>query len=115
MAARRQIRAQESRSALPRDDFSASMNWYQAVLESYSLEADESAIKAGWHGSITQYAMQDPLALAATVRSLEAQGMLADDTVLEMETAHRYRSALTATQNIHRRRYMEPKGTSNAV
>lgn len=79
---------------LKRDGWTGPLNWYKAVAGDLSLDADKAALEAGRHVLKARYlfvgATNDPLAPAAAVHGLQAQGLLEDVTIKEVDAGHWY-------------------------
>jgi soluble epoxide hydrolase/lipid-phosphate phosphatase len=77
---------------LKQDGWTAPLNWYKATTASLSLDEDKAALAAGRHIVKTPYlflgATEDPLAPIAAVQGLQAQGLLEDVKVNEIEAGH---------------------------
>jgi soluble epoxide hydrolase/lipid-phosphate phosphatase len=68
------------------------LNWYKAITGDVGIDAEKAAVEAGRNVLDTPYlfvaATQDPLAPAAAVQGLQAQGLLKDVTVESVEAGH---------------------------
>lgn len=77
---------------LRRDGWTGPLNWYKAIVGSLDLDAEKAALEAGRHVLKTPYlfvaANQDPLAPAATVYGLQAQGLIEDVTIKGVDAGH---------------------------
>lgn len=77
---------------LKQDGWRAPLNWYKATAASLSLDEDKAALVAGRHVVKIPYlflgATEDPLAPTAAVQGLQAQGLLEDVTVREVQAGH---------------------------
>lgn len=77
---------------LKQDGWNGPLNWYKATVANLTLDEDKAALEAGHHIVKTPYlflgATQDPLAPVAAVQGLQAQGLLENVTVKEVEAGH---------------------------
>lgn len=77
---------------LKRDGWTGPLSWYKAITGNLGIDAEKAAVEAGRHVLEAPYlflgAMQDPLAPAAAVQGLQAQGLLKDVTVKDVEAGH---------------------------
>lgn len=74
------------------EGWKAPLNWYKATTASLSLDEDKAALAAGRHTVKVPYlfmgATEDALAPTAAVQGLQAQGLLEDVTVKEVQAGH---------------------------
>lgn len=79
-------------SRLKKDGWSGPLNWYKATTANLTLDEDKAALAAGRHVVRVPYlflgATQDPLAPVDAVQGLQAQGLLENMTVKEVEAGH---------------------------
>ena len=77
---------------LKQDGWTGPLNWYKAITGDMGIDAEKSAIEAGRNVVDVPYlfvaATQDPLAPAAAVQGLQAQGLLKDVTVKSIGAGH---------------------------
>lgn len=77
---------------LQQDGWRGPLNWYKAITGNVDIDAEKAAIEAGRNVMDAPYlflgAAQDPLAPAAAVQGLQAQGLLKDVTVKNVEAGH---------------------------
>lgn len=77
---------------LKQDGWTGPLNWYKAITGNVDIDAEKAAIEAGRNVLAAPYlflgATQDPLAPAAAVQGLQAQGLLKDVTVRDVEASH---------------------------
>lgn len=79
-------------SRLKQDGWTGPLNWYKATVANLTLDEDKAALAAGRHVVKMPYlflgAAEDPLAPTAAVLGLQAQGLLEDVTVQEVQAGH---------------------------
>jgi soluble epoxide hydrolase/lipid-phosphate phosphatase len=77
---------------LKQDGWTGPLNWYKAITGDVGIDAEKAAVEAGRNVLDVPYlfvaATQDPLAPAAAVQGLQAQGLLKDVTVKSVEAGH---------------------------
>lgn len=77
---------------LKQDGWRAPLNWYKATAASLSLDEDKAALAAGRHVVKVPYlflgATEDPLAPTAAAQGLQAQRLLENVTVREVQAGH---------------------------
>ena len=77
---------------LKQDGWTGPLNWYKAITGDVGIDDEKAAIEAGRDVLDVPYlfvaATQDPLAPAAAVQGLQAQGLLKDVMVKSVEAGH---------------------------